>query len=122
MKAKIAQFCRDKIQPRLDALKAKAAQLKQRAAADYNRLWLERGCYEKFATAKSDEGFIRRICVNFIRHELSEYESQLDQAHGRINAETARTNIRRRILDAIAKAYPWLSDECRRQKKGEQRD
>lgn len=90
--------------------------LKPLAVEHYNRRCVARGKFEKFATTKSDEVFIRRICVNFLRHELSDYESLLDQAYGRINAEPARLGIGRRILDAIAQEHPWLADECRRQK------
>jgi hypothetical protein len=80
--------------------------------------WDDRGRYYdwKPATPDSDPAFLQRITVNFIRHELTEYDAQLESVAAQIGAVRARTRIRNRILDSIASVYPELAKECTLQK------
>ena len=57
----------------------------------------------------------RRRIVNFIRHELTIYDSALDKTVGRVGRYDATSVIRQRVFDAIAEAYPDFADECERQ-------
>jgi hypothetical protein len=68
------------------------------------------------ATAESSPGFLARLAVNFLRHEATDYEDRLDATFGRVGAAQAYPAIVARVLDAIAAAYPWLAEECTRQK------
>jgi len=90
------------------------------ACIHYNRMqnsraWQGLPSSETEASPKSDAKFIARICVNFIRHNLTKYEEHLDDIHGLTGASEAYLEIKRKIFSAISDAYPWLTKECRRQ-------
>jgi hypothetical protein len=67
------------------------------------------------ASVHSDPAFLDRIRVNYLRHELTEYEILLGQVASRVGARDARLEIKERVLNAIADAYPDLASECDRQ-------
>jgi hypothetical protein len=89
-------------------------ELRDLACHHYEELWLARG-KEKHADITAPDGFLDRISVNFLRHQLSPYEERLFRSRGRVGASEARAIIRRQVLSTISKAYPWLSDECSKQ-------
>jgi hypothetical protein len=62
-----------------------------------------------------DAKFLDRITVNFIRHNLTEYDEVLEQVAGRVGVNDAVKEIQRKIYQAIAMRYPFLEEECRRQ-------
>jgi hypothetical protein len=64
------------------------------------------------SSARVDWRSFDRITVNYLRHECSLYESHLESLFGRVGRSEAEREVRSIIFDAIAKAYPWLSDEC----------
>jgi hypothetical protein len=98
--------------PRLPALDRE--KLTARAVSHYNRLWEERGT-DKFATIDSDLAFLRRISVNYVRHMLTDYERNLNALFGQIGKAEAITLVRKKVLQAIGEAYPWLAGEAKRQ-------
>jgi hypothetical protein len=53
--------------------------------------------------------------VNFIRHELTEYEFALCKSAGKTGVDEAVLEIRNRVYSAISDAYPELNEECNRQ-------
>jgi hypothetical protein len=55
-------------------------------------------CY----ATESDPNFLNRLCVNFIRHELTEYHQHLAKIQSRVGTADAYVTIKRRILVAIA--------------------
>lgn len=59
---------------------------------------------------------LKRLAVNYLRHECTDYDSDLDRLHGRVGRQEAAAMVRRTVLDAIADAYPTLADECERQR------
>jgi hypothetical protein len=61
------------------------------------------------------EEFYRRITVNYLRHEMTNYESELRSLHGRTGVDDAIDLLREKIYTAIGEAYPALRNECRRQ-------
>jgi len=67
------------------------------------------------AHPKADQAFLDRICVNFIRHELTHYDHALEAMAGKTGINEAIALLRRRIYTAIAQAYPALADECSNQ-------
>lgn len=67
------------------------------------------------ADEKSDKEFLNRIQVNYLRHCMTEYEEKLDQISGRVGFGEGYTDIRKKIFTEIARLYPWLVDECKRQ-------
>lgn len=84
--------------------------LRHLAMNHYNDLWASRGKFEKHAGSDASPGFRNRICVNFLRHEMSDYENQLAEAAGRVGARVARGIIRKKVMRAIFRAYPSLRD------------
>jgi len=93
----------------------KLAHVRRMAIESYN----ERNCYA-CATEKDDPAFLDRITVNFIRHELTEYDTALWEVAGKTGVARAVAEIRRRVYSAIAQAYPELKLECERQIKARQ--
>ena len=71
---------------------------------------------EKYATINSDEHFLNRLRVNYLRHELTEYEKYLNQISGKVGGPAAYYAIKIKILDSIAVVYPTLLNECESQK------
>jgi hypothetical protein len=86
-------------------------ELIRRACKNYNAN--TRG--DSGASAQSDALFLERICVNYLRHRLTRYESCLDDVAGKVGAAGARCNIKNKVLQAIAERYEWLRVECARQ-------
>ncbi len=64
--------------------------------------------------ANSD--FLERIEVNYIRHNLTKYDRELEEMAGKIGVNEAVVKIRNRILDSIAEKYPGLKEQCLKQK------
>jgi hypothetical protein len=90
--------------------------LTKRACESYNDRQLERGNWEcDLASPKSDAEFLMRIKVNYLRHELSEYEMELDAISGKVGVQEAYHEINKKVYDAIGTAYPNLEAECKRQ-------
>lgn len=71
--------------------------------------------YYPLASKNSEEFFLQRIAVNYIRHHLTSYDSSLFAQKGKVGGSEAVPIIRRRVFEEIALAYPNLSDECDRQ-------
>lgn len=65
--------------------------------------------------ALDDQEFVDRTCVNYIRHELTDYDHHLAEVAGKIGGQAAVSEIRSRIFNAIADAYPECEHECHRQ-------
>ncbi|GAA3377347.1 hypothetical protein GCM10020367_52680 [Streptomyces sannanensis] len=53
--------------------------------------------------------------VNCLRHALTRYDTLLDGLFGAIGRAEAEQLLRQRVYEAIARAYPALAPECRRQ-------
>ena len=67
------------------------------------------------ASLKSDDVFLERITVNYIRHNLTRYDGLLRRLKGKQAKEEAHEIIQRRVFEAIAEHYPDLREECDRQ-------
>jgi hypothetical protein len=87
------------------------ADAKRQAIESYNR----RACGDVFASPSDEPAFLERITVNFIRHELTEYDAALWEFAGKTGIVLAVAEIRSRVYSAIAQAYPALGAECERQ-------
>jgi hypothetical protein len=82
----------------------------------YNEFQCMRGRYEN-ATAHegSSQDFIERISVNFIRHNLTDYEVVLQYLESKVGKFQAYQLLRDRLFKCIAAAYPFFANECARQ-------
>ena len=86
------------------------------AVDHYNDLWnWKRGNFDKSASVADDRDFLNRISVNYIRHELTDYEGRILEMRGKIGKNEALQTVRTKILHAIANRFGWLADECARQ-------
>ena len=61
------------------------------------------------------KGFLDRITVNFLRHQMTVYTPLLDATSGRYGKFEAKQLIRRRVFEEIARIYPYLAQECKKQ-------
>ena len=59
---------------------------------------------------------IKRTCVNFLRHECTEYDEHLYQLIGRVGRDEGYILIKSKVLGLIADKYPFLKKECNKQK------
>lgn len=96
-------------------------ELIERACDSYNShklgLYLERGYEYTPASKDSNPQFLERLMVNYLRHEMTDYERLLARTYGRVGVRAAYYEIAKKVYDAIARAYPDLFDECDRQLK-----
>lgn len=53
--------------------------------------------------------------VNFVRHELTDYDYELYEMSGRTGIGEVHRLYHDAVLSEIAKAYPFLEGECKRQ-------
>jgi hypothetical protein len=112
------------MQRRLERLKIDVERLDREAVTDRAiRSWnawktdmlLERGHDFDPASRNSRPEFLERITVNYIRHHLTHYDEHLDDVRGRVGVGLAWADISAKVFAAIAEAYPWLAEECKRQ-------
>jgi len=87
------------------------------AVKHYNWLWEDRGKLDKLVDNNIvndpiNSNFLNRISVNFLRHEVSSYEEELDYQYGRTGKDLAINIIRKKIYTAIMEKYPYLKSEC----------
>jgi len=64
------------------------------------------------ATIKSDVLFLNRIIVNYLRHNLSNYDDKLEEIFGKVGKAEAYHIINKKIYSKMAEVYPFLKDEC----------
>jgi hypothetical protein len=86
--------------------------LTNKACEHYNR---RRRGDDDPATPSSALAFLERITVNYLRHELTSYEDDLERVFGQVGVRQAYAVINAKVYDAIAAAYPHLAEECARQ-------
>ena len=77
--------------------------------------YFNRGNYG-FTAYGADEETIQRWEVNFIRHNLTEYDIHCLKLFGKVGKYKAHNLLKNTVLDEIAKAYPHLAAECELQK------
>lgn len=112
VKTKVDKLMADIAEMSVSVEIVKLSQLQQLAIDAFNE-WN----YDSYkqASRHSDKTFLERICVNFIRHELTEYDWALWEVAGKTGKSLAITAIRQRVYGAISAAYPMFQGECNRQ-------
>ena len=84
-------------------------------AVDAKQNWYDMtGQYDRRVRG-ADQKTIERWTVNYIRHNLTTYDSFLYSAKGKTGISFAYPLYRRAVLEKIAEVYPWLYGECMRQ-------
>ena len=87
------------------------------ACDHYNDLWGNRERCDKHANPSSDIIFLNRIMVNYLRHSETQYEEELYLIFGKVGVKEAYCVLKNNILTKISLSYPFLMEECEKQKK-----
>lgn len=66
---------------------------------------------------EADKATQERFCVNYIRHELSNYDYLLENLKNQVGADEEYLRFHQAVCDRIAETYPSLKEECERQKR-----
>ena len=103
---KIADMIHVRIRPADEVMKA--AYRKKNEQSRNNNYYLD-------PMSSIPEDVLHRWAVNYIRHDLTRYDKDLDLIKGRTGKQAAYGIIKRETLLKIAEAYPEFADECRRQ-------
>jgi hypothetical protein len=77
----------------------------QLACDHYNR-WNENAYYQ--ASPSSDCIFLKRICINYLRHQCTCYDDELGKFYRKVGVQDAHDVLQTRINDAIKQKYEWL--------------
>ena len=107
-------------------IKKKYANLKKNRLYDlavdhYNALHeyraMERGNYyfEYVTKGAVSEDFLERIAVNFLRHDCTTYDDELEEYFNRVGKHEAINMVRQHVYKQISQCYPYLEKECKRQ-------
>lgn len=82
----------------------------RQSISHYNWFWQSRSDRpsEKYADFKDSSEFLRRITVNYLRHECTNYEEQLEEIGGKVGIETAYEMLKSKVNNAIYSQYPNL--------------
>lgn len=99
----------------IEVIKIKNKYLLKDAIDAYNDFNCERGRFESIASKNSDKEFLDRIVVNYVRHNLTEYDYTLYQLVAKTGKSKAYVLLNEKIYSAIADVYPHLKHECDRQ-------
>ncbi len=60
------------------------------------------------ATPSSDESFLKRITINYLRHECTCYDKELEKFFSKVGKHEAHDVLQERINEAIKQKYEWL--------------
>jgi hypothetical protein len=90
-------------------------QLAKLACDDYN-LWCRyhRALWTREISADSSPHLVARVCVNYLRHNLTDYDELVKQNVIRLGIHVYPL-LKRAIIEQIARHYPRLVRECYRQ-------
>ena len=117
----VAQRKREELLDHINKLKVKIVYIKTLkklyayGCKHYNQLQEYRGKYS-YASTSDDVDFLNRITVNALRHSSSCYDEELDSLFGKVGKEMGYIHLKNKTLDEIAKMYPFLKEECDRQR------
>lgn len=64
--------------------------------------------YYQSAFNSDDEDFIKRITINYLRHQRTNYENQLRSMFGKVGVQEGHDILQKRINDKIKEVYPHL--------------
>ena len=85
----------------------------RKAALNSKQAWYDSlDNYDCLSTYGADEDTINRWTVNYIRHEMTNYEYCLSELMGKVGKDTAYYVLRKPIFELIKSTYPELAKEC----------
>lgn len=89
----------------------KKERLLQIASRDYNKHLKTLPNYSQYKKAnpqQDDTKFLKRICLNYLRHKMTQYENDLTEMFGYIGYEIGYNKLKRKFNKEIIKTYSWL--------------
>lgn len=92
--------------------------LRSAAIRDKQKWYDLNGIYDKFAE-DADDSTVKRWMVNYIRHNMVEYDHEIDDMKGKTGKSSLYFELHNGVLHRISEMYPELEDECLRQIKRE---
>ena len=92
--------------------------LRLTAIQDKQKWYDANGIYDKFAE-DADDATVKRWMVNYIRHNMVEYDREIDDMKGKTGKSLLYYELHSGVLHKISDVYPELKDECLRQIKRE---
>lgn len=92
--------------------------LRSAAIRDKQKWYDLNGIYDKFAE-DADDATVKRWMVNYIRHNMVEYDQEIDDMKGKTGKSLLYFELHNGVLHRISEVYPELADECLRQIKCE---
>ena len=60
------------------------------------------------ATPSSDKEFLKRITINYLRHQCTSYDNTLRKFYKKVGVQEAHDILQDRINNAIKEKYEWL--------------
>jgi hypothetical protein len=96
-------------------------EVKSLAIIAYNTFSVETG-RDFYADENSDKRFLERIMVNYIRHNLTDYDYVLANTYRKIAKHDLIILAKSIVYDSIITNYPELSEEANRQKENNSAD
>ena len=69
-----------------------------------------------YEPSENNSEFLKRIQVNYLRHQLTNYEKELEEIFGKTGKYKAYKILKNKILNEIIKQYPKLKKQCENQK------
>lgn len=94
--------------------------LRERAVAHYNDMQESRAYeydydFDPVDVQGAPDEFYTRIEVNYLRHQGTKYDAELDTYIGATGVRDAVDMVREHVYGLIAAEYPHLKDECAQQ-------
>ena len=75
-------------------------------ACDHYNRWNDNAYYP--ASTSSDYLFLKRICINYLRHQCTCYDDELGRFYRKVGVQEAHNVLQERINEAIKQKYEWL--------------
>jgi len=117
-KAKLHEEVEEQIK-QIQVKRINIAKLRQRALDDkqdwYDYQSMLRSNLDFKSAYDADEATIERWMVNYIRHNLTNYDEDLYEMAGKVGCHEEYMNYRRAVMSKIEEIYPELKAECKRQ-------
>ena len=109
-----------KVEQRLGEIKLKGAFAKMNktnlfynALEDYNNFReATRWDFIPVSMSHASEEFLHRLAVNFLRHNGTTYDGELEEYFNSVGKQDAIDMVRKHIYTQIAEKYPYLRQEC----------
>jgi hypothetical protein len=97
---------------------APRAEITRLAIDWFNEVHAWRGDGGRWFTGNESEKQLAAVVVDYVLHQLTDYETKLRRAVGKLPHADDLAVIRAKILAAIGAVFPWLASECARRKSG----